>query len=44
MRSMKRSDKQEEREAMFKNMKGLKRWEKYEELQKCEKYEELQKV
>ena len=44
MRSMKRSEKEEEHEAVLKNMKSLKRCEKYEELQKCEKYEELQKV
>ena len=44
MRSMKRSEKYQEHEALLKNMKSLKTCENYEELQKCEKYEELQKV
>ena len=37
MRSLKRSEKEEEHEAVLKNMKSLKRCEKYEELLKVSK-------
>ena len=41
---MKRSEKQEEHEAVLKNMKRVKWCEKHEEPKRCEKYEKLEKM